>query len=375
MQPSTHARYAWEVIVPASTFGKRIRRRFNDRDLAEAELADLRHRASSPGIAITRDESLFVGRWRYKLTLAEQEAALTTTLARKAGASVPLSRVCNEYMNSIDRAHRAGRVGDLHARDVELLTPKLSAGPLGWLATDALSRADIQEWVDSMSHYTAETRRNRLRNLTAVLNHAVRTGIISSNPASGIGVGGDKPKVGIVKPNELRALLRAAEAHPDTYWWLVFGAFAGLRTSEVARLDWSDVQPTEDFDDEVGAVYVSPGKTDAAERWVHFTAPLEGFSWPSKPSSGPVLVLTPAAWQAQRRLVYDIAGVKVPNNGLRHSFASHHLVAFTEPHQTAAEMGHTTPKTTFAHYRRAVSPEQATDYWATNFEKKTLDFA
>lgn len=363
IQESTHPRYAWEVIVPASVFGKRIRDRFNDQGLAHARLATYLSRLG-PATPTTRDESLLIARWRYRLTNAEIEAALTVALARKTRNAVTLAARCAVYMAGIDAAHKAGRVGDLHARDVEHLTPKLAAGPLGRLPVQDLSRREIQSWLDEMPDAPI-TKRNRLRNLTHVLQLSVRDGVIPAAPSSGITVGKCAAEVGIVTPRALVTLLDVAAARGarDTYWWLVFGAFAGMRTSEIERLDWSDVQPTEDFDDEVGAVYVRPGKTAAAERWVHFTEPLEGRGWSSKPLSGPVLVLTANERLRQRQGVYTAAGESVPNNGLRHSYASHHLVAFKEPHQTAAEMGHNTPRMTFSAYRKAVPDVQAQDYW------------
>ena len=46
-------------------------------------------------------------------------------------------------------------------------------------------------------------------------------------------------EVGILTPEELKGLLSVASEETLPYW--AIGAFAGLRASEIERLDWSDV--------------------------------------------------------------------------------------------------------------------------------------
>ena len=52
-----------------------------------------------------------------------------------------------------------------------------------------------------------------------------------------------------------------------------------------------------------------------------------------------------------------------PQNGLRHSFGSYHLAKFGNANALALEMGHTTTKEIFAHYRELVRPDEAERYW------------
>lgn len=49
---------------------------------------------------------------------------------------------------------------------------------------------------------------------------------------------------------------------------LMFGCFAGLRTSEIQRLTWEDVRL------DLGQLYVAKGKNKNSERWVTLTPPL-----------------------------------------------------------------------------------------------------
>ena len=58
------------------------------------------------------------------------------------------------------------------------------------------------------------------------------------------------------------------------------------------------------------------------------------------------------------------AGItECPENGLRHSFGSYHLAKHGNANALALEMGHTTTKEIFAHYRELVRPEDAERYW------------
>ncbi len=369
LQESTHVRYKWEVVCPTSVFGKRIRKHFNVKSQAEDYLRELntqirRHAA----VPLTRDESLLLARWRSRLSLAEMEAALELAHERKLQVTVPLAHLCHEFVEHQVQKHKAGALGELHLRDCETRIPKIADSSIGQLGLSDITKADVQGWVNSLDGAPA-TRRNYLRHLQSVFNYAIAEGRLSASPAVGVYLpNNSKAAVGILKPADLEKLLEAAskDSCPTTFWWLVFGAFMGLRTSEIERLDWADVQP---FSGD-GELYVRPGKTETSERWVKFTDPLKAFDWLDKPEAGLVLGgFTERNRQPKRARVYAAAGVAVPQNGLRHSYASHHLVQFREPHQTAAEMGHTTPRQTYAAYRKAVSSTQAEAYWDLRFTR------
>jgi len=57
------------------------------------------------------------------------------------------------------------------------------------------------------------------------------------------------------------------------------------------------------------------------------------------------------------------AGVEIPRNALRHSFASYHLAKFGDAARLALDMGHTTTKLIFEHYREIVRPDDGERYF------------
>lgn len=120
----------------------------------------------------------------------------------------------------------------------------------------------VQAALDTLP-FCARSRANVRQTLRAALHWARRAGWLPPghpNPVT------DTLPPGILTVAQLSALLAAADV--VTLRWLVFGAFAALRTSEVGRLRWEDIRWDE------GQLYVAPGKTRNAERWVTLTPPV-----------------------------------------------------------------------------------------------------
>ncbi len=364
IRPSSHTHYRWEVTAPASLTGQRIRKRFKTKPEATAYSRDLLARLSRYGSdAPSKEELLLLARYRGKLTLQDMETAFQQALAQREQSMASVSFLLSEFQDHMDHARQREAIGELHHRDIDARVPHITKA-LGHLTLPELSKEHIQDWIDSIDG-APRTKVNYLRMLRQAINFGLNNGLLAKDPSKDVFCPAHKPTVEIVTPDQLSTLLASAHdlADPLTFWWLVFGAFTGLRTSEVERLDWSDVRPDE------GHLYVSPGKTDNAERWVNFTPPLLDMNWSLKPAAGPVLLNThDRTRQVHRQRVYARAGIAVPRNALRHSFGSHHLVQHNDPSSTALQLGHATPLQTFSAYRRAVTRQQAEAYWSLRTE-------
>ena len=383
VHPSKDPRYKWEVVVPSGWFGKRKRHRTNDRAEADSLLRDYLLRIDGITMtALSRDEQLFIIRWRDKLNLSEMERACNQALSDKGRTQFTLGQVVDKYEVEMRRRLALGTVSHSHVTSFESRLVHVSESRLSTINVSSVKRSDIQEWIDAMTAMPT-TKVTRLGALRAVFRYAELEGmLVGPDPTQGVALPVKQRNVSILTPDELENLLdtsmrMAKEWNPAgavTYWWLVFGAFAGLRTSEIERLDWSDIRPPLPGTDDIGELYVSPGKTTAAERWVRFTPPLMEMDWSAKPSSGPVVGYDSRSTRDRmHQRVYKKAGHGVPSNALRHSYGSHHLVQWREAHQTAAEMGHISPQITFAHYRRAVPMAQAQAYWDLRLGAPFLD--
>ncbi|MBI4328205.1 MAG: site-specific integrase [Chloroflexi bacterium] len=173
--------------------------------------------------------------------------------------------------------------------------------------------------------------------------------------------GGD---IEIYTPEEMKWLLAAADQ--DFLPTLALGAFAGLRSSEIERLTWLDLNLKDRF------IEVKKGKTKTKTRRIvpivdnlgKWLAPYSGRSgkvWPHGHDD---------SYDAQQETAERTAkeSDKVPPvnwkaNALRHSFISYRLADIQNANQVALESGNSV-STIFAHYREWVRPKQAKEWFS-----------
>ena len=170
-------------------------------------------------------------------------------------------------------------------------------------------------------------------------------------------------EVEIFTPAEMAALLTAAGA--DALPLIALGGFAGLRTAEIGRLEWKDV----DFAQGIITVSAAKAKT-AARRIVPMSDNLKAWLASYAKASGSVAKVDhledQSAWSrlAERQAeVAKAAGVTWKHNALRHSFGSYRLAQIKNAAEVALEMGNS-PQMIFKHYRELVRPAAAAAWWA-----------
>ena len=152
--------------------------------------------------------------------------------------------------------------------------PRLANEWLGNIKLRDITKKVCENFIDDRIEegFAPRTVKNHAEVLGAVLEQARKEKLIIENPMGDVERPKCKPPAHILTPDEIEKLLVAApqvfKKHDLMTPKIMFGAFAGLRTSEIERLTWEDVRL------DVGQLYVSPGKTDNAERWVVLTPPL-----------------------------------------------------------------------------------------------------
>lgn len=185
-----------------------------------------------------------------------------------------------------------------------------------------------------------------------------------TNPVSKVNApkteAGRKP--GVFTVTEIRLLLQTAELNPELELGpaLVLGCFCGLRPSEIERLDWQAIHLAEEKP--FVAIEKEGTKGTFSDRNVEIpSCAVEWLKCFGTKSRGKLVpVETPRKrWLKLRKL----AGVETwPQDGLRHTFASHHF-AIHGSTATQAQLGHTTDATLFKHYRRLVNESDAKEYF------------
>ena len=149
-----------------------------------------------------------------------------------------------------------------------------------------------------------------------------------------------------------------AAVRKDALSALAIGAFAGIRTAEICRLDWSEVSL------EKGLIEIKKGKAKTrSRRLVPITPNLALFlrGVEEAERTGPV-------WGQSEPFLFDLmrdagndSGVKWKHNALRHSFISYRVAKIKNVNEVAMEAGNS-PDMIFKHYRELVTEKEA-DAW------------
>lgn len=172
----------------------------------------------------------------------------------------------------------------------------------------------------------------------------------------------------IFTPQEMTSFL--AYARPELVPFLAIGAFAGLRSAEIERLDWSEIHLADRFIE----VKAAKAKT-ASRRIVPLPENLAKWLAPHAEKEGRVVpfdnVNKQIGWLvedtnaglkgAAKKEKKDLEKVKAAvwkKNALRHSFISYRVADTQNVNQTALECGNS-PSIIFKHYRELVRPAEA----------------
>jgi integrase len=204
----------------------------------------------------------------------------------------------------------------------------------------------------------SQTKCHYRQALHQVFEHAIKLKAAPSNPVKDA----MKPKVvkaevGILTPTQLFKLLKHAD--DDTLPGLAISFFAGLRRSEIEKLDWSEI----DLDE--GHIEVKSNKAKTGQRrLVPIADILKTWLLPYAQHDGSV-VKSHAIWRRGIEDAKEAAKLKVwPQNAGRHSFASYHLAHNKDAGSLAMALGHPNPTMLYAHYRAIVNPRAAATYWS-----------
>lgn len=170
---------------------------------------------------------------------------------------------------------------------------------------------------------------------------------------------GASPFTGMVRYKETKAPVSIftqenaawllAKADDTLKPFLAIGAFAGLRMTELQRLDWSEV------DLDRGFITVAAHKAKTRQRrLVPIAGNLKLWLQPHAKPSGPVCLHQ----RPQMAVARLCDGFKWEANGLRHSYISYRLAILHDTARVALEAGNS-PEVIFGHYRELVTPEEA----------------
>ncbi len=221
----------------------------------------------------------------------------------------------------------------------------------------SITTPDLQAWLDGLK-LSSQSYANFRRVAHLLFGFAVARGYCLDNPAAGV----ERPKirngeVEIFTPEETRKLLSAARA--DFLPCLAVGMFAGLRSAEIERLEWRDV------DLKQGHIIVSASNAKTASRrivpvsenlaaWLALT--------PETERNGKLWTQSSILFYKRQEATAKAAGVTWKANGCRHSFASYSFALCADAGRVAGYCGNSAA-VIHRHYRQLATPADAQKFF------------
>jgi integrase len=168
---------------------------------------------------------------------------------------------------------------------------------------------------------------------------------------------GSGSEIEIFTPEELRKLLAAASTRAATS--IAIQAFAGVRTAELFRLTWKDIERRPGHIEIVAA----KAKT-AARRLIPISKSLAAWlAIAHRNGAERVWPVTLSKYHAEQALAASKAGLSWKANALRHSFISYRLAQTKDIAAVALEAGNS-PQMIFAHYRELCTEAEAVSWFS-----------
>jgi integrase len=220
----------------------------------------------------------------------------------------------------------------------------------------SITTQDLDDWLRGLK-INPRNRRNFRTLLVALFNFAREQGYLPKHLTT---AADDLPMpkvksgpIEIYTPTEILRLLHGADEQILPF--VALGAFAGLRSAEIERLDWESVKWDQGF------VVVNPDAAKTSQRrLVPMLPPLRSWLKKYQGRDGKIIENIKVAYRLTE--TSKKSGVPWKGNALRHSFASYRLAEIQSAPQVALEMGNS-PAIIFSNYRELVPREQATLWW------------
>ena len=262
-----------------------------------------------------------------KLTAQVQEKGTISLTQPEGGLTV--AAAVRMFVNEADPR------SDSHRQKLEIFQRAFPAAFGGRVAD--IEPAAIRRWIKARSA-NGNTQAMYFRYARMFFGYLKSNRLIPDDPMGGVPAPKTKPGRNILTPQQMAELLDL-ELSDHVRALLLLGGFAGLRTEEVERMSWENVNV------KTGQIHVPPGAMKDSggydQRIVDFTEPLKRRgAWISK-QKGKIIPVASETLHTHRRAACAPVLAEWPDNCLRHSFATYHLARAKNAGLTAYQMGHT----------------------------------
>jgi len=257
------------------------------------------------------------------------------------------------------RDHKSDRYLD----DLRLRLGRFAREMTGYIAN--ITQRDLSAWLRGLG-LSARSHDNFRRTIVTLFKFAQKSGYLpegrtEAEKTERMGDDGEG-EIEVFTPDEMRRLLNAA--YDDVIPFLTLGGFAGVRSAEILRMCWEEINL------KTGYIEIKKSKAKTKGRRLipmqpNLVAWLKRLAKPS----GPITSLARPDIAAA-----DVVAPKCDpyvtwkRNGLRHSYCSYRYAILQNEHQVSAEMGNS-PAMIFQNYRALATKEQA-NAWFNIFPEK-----
>ncbi len=289
--------------------------------------------------------------------------------ARKAAGEIPLSDAVRFYQaNRSDLlavrsiAQVAGEfvgalgskgVSAIYIRNCQQHLKRFSEKVKGHIAD--VTVADINQFLTGLKKLGPVSKNGIRRNIVTMFGFAKRNGYLHPDRKTAAEQSESfkepETEIQIFTPEEMEKILLAA--HARILPLIAIGGFAGIRSAEVARLEWQDIKWDRGHIELAG----KKAKT-AARRIVPLPENLKAWLAPWREETGPILTISDVSGALGDTAVKAQIPGGWRQNALRHSFISYRVSLTGDVARTSLEAGNS-PKMIFRYYREIVDEEAA----------------
>ncbi len=288
-------------------------------------------------------------------------AATDTYLAELAKIQRPDISVADVVAGFLDAKDRAG-MSARYITECRLVLKKFQDAFRCNIAT--ITTSDLQAYIDRLK-LAARSKNNHRQTLVALFSHARRRCYLDRDKkteAEHLEAAREPSlKIDFYKPQDAARII--ANSSGLGRLAVALGAYAGLRSAEMMRLEWKDIGTTH--------IVVGADKSKTGERrLVPILPPLAEILKTAEKEKGKIFDYSKPSYFSRFLLgTIEAAGIDSIDNGLRHSFCTYRLAAVQSAPQVALEMGNS-PKIIFTNYRELATPTDAEIWFAPQITTK-----
>jgi integrase len=355
----TSGKTGWQVACMVN--GQRIRETYPTKAEAEDRAAEIRTQVENEGrAAFTMPTAVRVEAVRAVKKLAPHKASITEAVdfyvdhVLKYRTAPTVAEIVKRLVTEAEGNKRRDRT----VRDLRLRLEQF-AKTFGDRQLASITREELAAWLNDPT-LGARSRINYAVKASQLYNFAIRNQWAEYNIAASIPrPTAEDAEPAIFTPEQAARLLEHA-AEYDLLPYVAIGLFAGLRTAELLRLDWSAVKLAE------RSIIIAAGVAKKrSRRVVEINDTLAAWLSSCAKHKGMVVEL-PDERTLYKRLakLATAAGLeKWQNNGLRHSCASYSLALTGDAVRVAYQLGNSADMI-HRHYKALVTKADADRFFA-----------